>query len=38
MAIEIYKDSQIIPVLVAQAKGERVDSKVADDAAAVIKD
>lgn len=38
MAIEIYKDSHIVPVVVAQAKGERVDSKVAEDAAKVIKD
>ena len=38
MAIEIYKDSHIGPVVVAQAKGERVDSKVAEDAANVVHD
>jgi len=38
MAIEIYKDSKIVPVIVAQAKGERLDSQVAEDAAKVIKD
>ena len=38
MAIEIYKDSPIVPVMVAQAKGERVDSAVADNAAKLIKD
>lgn len=38
MAIEIYKDSKIVPVVVAQAKGERVDSQVAENAAQVIKD
>ena len=37
-AIEIYKDSPIVPVMVAQAKGERVDSDVADNAAKLIKD
>lgn len=37
-AIEIYKDSPIVPVMVAQAKGERVDSAVADNAAKLIKD
>lgn len=38
MAIEIYRDSNIVPVIVAQAKGERVDSAVAENAAKVIKD
>ena len=38
MAIEIYKDSKIVPVMVAQAKGERVDSQIAEEAANVIKD
>lgn len=38
MAIEIYKDSNIVPVMVAQAKGERIDSKVAEEAANVIRD
>lgn len=38
MAIEIYKDSNIVPVIVAQAKKERVDSQVAENAANVIKD
>ena len=38
MAIEIYKDTNIVGVMVAQAKKERVDSKVAEDAAALIKD
>ena len=36
MAIEIYKDSPIVPVMVAQAKGERVDSDVAVDKLSVI--
>ena len=38
MAIEIYKDSKIVPVMVAQAKGERVDSQIAAEADKVIKD
>lgn len=38
MAIEIYKDSKIVPVIVAQAKGERVDSAVAEEAAKLIRD
>lgn len=38
MAIEIFKDSNIVDVVVAQARGERVDSDVAEKAAAVIKD
>jgi len=38
MAIEIYKDSKIVPVLVAQAKGEKVDSNVAEEASKLIKD
>ena len=38
MAIEIYKDSKIVPVLVAQAKGERVESDVAAEAGKLIKD
>ena len=37
-AIEIFKDSPIVPVMVAQAKGEKVDSSVAENAAKVIKD
>lgn len=37
-AIEIYKDSPIVSVMVAQAKGEKVDSAVADNAAKLIKD
>lgn len=38
MAIEIYKDSNIVPVVVAQARGERIDSQVAENAANLIKD
>ena len=37
-AIEIFKDSPIVPVMVAQAKGEKVDSNVAENAAKVVKD
>ena len=37
-AIEIYRDSPVVPVMVAQAKGERVDSAVADNAAKLVKD
>ena len=36
--IEIFKDSPIVPVMVAQAKGEKVDSNVAENAAKVVKD
>lgn len=36
--IMIKKDSKIVDVLVAQAKGERVDSQVAEDAAKLIND
>ena len=36
--IEIFKDSPIVPVMVAQAQGEKVDSAVAENAAKVIKD
>lgn len=38
MAIEIYKDSNIVGVMVAQAKKERIDSSVAENAAKLIKD
>jgi hypothetical protein len=38
MAIEIYKDSPIVGVMVAQAKHERLDSDVAENAAKLIKD
>ncbi len=38
MAIEIFKDSPIVPVMVAQAKGEKVDSSVAENAAKQVKD
>ena len=38
MAIEIYKDSNIVKVMVAQAKGESMDSKVAENADKLIKD
>lgn len=37
-AIKINKDSKIVDVLVAQAKGERVDSAVAENAAKLIND
>ena len=32
--VNIYKDSKIVGVVVAQAKGEKLDSAVANDAAA----
>lgn len=38
MAIEIFKDSKIVNVMVAQAKGERLDSEIANKADKVIKD
>lgn len=38
MAIEIFKDSKIVDVMVAQAKGERLDSEIAKNADKVIKD
>ena len=37
-AIKINKDSKIVDVLVAQAKGERIDSAVAENAAKLIND
>lgn len=36
--IKIAKKSNIVDVMVAQATKQRVDSKVAEDAAALIKD
>lgn len=38
MAIEIYKDSNIVDVCVASARGERLDSNVREDADKLIKD
>jgi hypothetical protein len=38
MAIEIFKDSNIVKVMVAQAKGESLDSNVAENADKLIKD
>lgn len=38
MAIEIKKDSKIVDVMVAQAKKERVDSAIAEEATNLIKD
>lgn len=38
MAIEIFKDSKIVDVMVAQAKRERLDSEIAKNADKVIKD
>lgn len=38
MAIEIYKDSKIVDVMVAQAKKESVDSSIAENANKLIKD
>lgn len=32
MVENIHRDDQIVPVLVAQAKGERIDSAVAENA------
>lgn len=36
--IEIYKDSNIVKVMVAQARKERIDTDVAENAAELIKD
>ena len=38
MAIEIYKDSQIVDVAIAAARHERIDSKIREDADKLIKD
>ena len=38
MAIEIYKDSQIVDVLTAAARHERIDSEVREEADKLIKD
>ena len=38
MAIQIYKDSKLVDVMVAQAKHESVDSLVAENAAKIIKE
>lgn len=38
MAIEIYKDSKIVDVMVAQAKKESVDSAIAANAGKLIRD
>lgn len=38
MAIQIYKDSKIVDVLVAQAQGKSIDSAIADNASKLIKD
>lgn len=38
MAIEIYKDSNIVEVAVASARGERIDSNVREEADKLIKD
>lgn len=38
MAIEIYKDSNIVEVAIAAARHENIDSKVREDADALIKD
>ena len=38
MAIEIYKDSNIVEVATAAARHERIDSKVREDADKLIKD
>lgn len=38
MAIEIYKDTKVVDVIVAQAQGKSVDTDVAKNAENLIKD
>lgn len=38
MAIQIYKDSRIVDVIVAQAQGKSIDSAITEQASGLIKD